>query len=333
MPKEEAQPDSSLQATLTDMPEPAVKSISNSLTDGDILRLSKVCRRLHGLFAHDLHKRAGRALWQFIFTDNQSKAAAILRLHPDLLGTVADHIFTSKEAGNILHPHTWQRFDLTGVSSLTFVIMRNQTDMLSTIVKAVEESGDKLTAEQRRKIMTQWNDAEVSLKSSIERSKQFTDRPEVGFKALIRIIAQETSPKGPLSEETENALQKFRETLLLRGAIKLGDYCEIMHLLLTAYQAYEQAFRQFQDWAQPDVFCIKVIGYIQSLLPVEIAKVFCEGGYYIVEQGHPISAGAADLLLVNGQRFYRDGVDAGAGLGFNFLVRVGGGAGGACDRS
>jgi hypothetical protein len=264
----------------------------------------------------ELTKSLQSTLLQAVIDDDRILVRALLSAHPDLLVPCA---FSLPES--VHSQYTWQTFKPE--PALAMALKRNQTEMLRIIVEAVENASDKLTAEQRAVILTQWDVAEVSLKSVIKRSEQFTDMPEVGFQALIDVIKLEAFPDGPegrLSEETENALQKFRETLLPRGAIKLDDYCEIMHLLLTAYQAYNQAFEPFPNWPQRDVFCIKVIGYIQSLLPVEIAKMFCEGLYSVVKQDQPISARAADLRLRSGQRFYRDGLDDERGLGRCFLV-------------
>lgn len=267
----------------------------------------------------ELTKSLQFKLLQAIIDDDRTLVRTLLSADPNLLVPCPfslPRLVQSK--------YTWQTFE--SEPALMMALKRNQTEMLSIIVEAVEKVGNKLTSEQQKDIWTQWNTAEASLESSIERSRQFTAIPEVGFQALIDVIKRETFPNGPkgqLSKETETALQKFRETLLPKGAIKLDDYCEIIHLLLTAYQAYVQAFSQFPDWAQRDVFCVKVIGYIQSLLPVEIAKVFCEGLYSVVEWGKPISERAANLQLRDGHRFYRDDLEDVMGLGFNFVVGEG----------
>ena len=287
-----------------------------------------------GLFAtvepghkpNELTQLLQRKLLQAVIDDDGEFVTALLSAHPDLLvGCSLRQLVQSQ--------YTWQTFE--SEPALMMALKRNQTDMLGIIVKAVETAGDKLTAEQRENIMQQWEDAEASLPSSIKRSQEFD------FQSLIDVIKRETflnGLEGRLSEETETALQKFREALLPRGAIKLDDYCEIMHLLLAVYQAYDQVFYQFQGWPQRDVFCIKVIGYIQSLLPVEIAKVFCEGLYSVVKQNRPISARAANLqfsarvadLQLHGVSalrlgFYRLSLDDEDGLGFRFLADVWGG--------
>lgn len=62
-----------------------------------------------------------------------------------------------------------------------------------------------------------------------------------------------------------------------------------------------------------------VIGFIQSLLSPEDAKVFCQGLYDVVEKGKEINESAACLCLVGEKSFYRDDRQVGTGLGFKYL--------------
>ncbi|HLB43314.1 MAG TPA: hypothetical protein VJN02_10815 [Gammaproteobacteria bacterium] len=103
-------------------------------------------------------------------------------------------------------------------------------------------------------------------------------------------------------------------------AVKLDDDALDPELFLYAfYKLYANHFNRFQNWDQRDHFCIKVGGWIQSLLPPETAKIFCEGLYYVVEENRAIGSRAESLKLLDGESFYRSSRDSLSALGGKYL--------------
>ena len=148
---------------------------------------------------------------------------------------------------------------------------------------------------------------------------------------MIEVIAQETFPNGTdikakLSDKTEQALTAFRETVLPEQAVALSDYYDIEELLKAAFKPYEKYFSTLNGdkvWKQRSVYCVKVIGFIQSLLSPEDAKVLCQGLYNVVERSEQIGERAASLKLLDNVLFYRRrGLLV--GLGVEYMVGVAG---------
>ena len=160
------------------------------------------------------------------------------------------------------------------------------------------------------------------------------------LESLIDVFANETFPNGtaidsPLREQTEEALNWFRKITLPNKAVKLDDDALDPELFLYAfYKLYANHFNRFQNWDQRDHFCIKVGGWIQSLLTPETAKIFCEGLYYVVEENRAISQRAEDLKLAAGESFYRSSLDSLSALGGKYLCGAWGrGSGGRLVRA
>ncbi len=157
--------------------------------------------------------------------------------------------------------------------------------------------------------MQQWAQAEEDIK---------LQKITYDFDALIAAI-------NTGGQDMEDALQTFREAVLPPNPVVLNNYYNIEALLLAAYQAYADKFNDFADWPQRIIFCVKVIGFLQSLVTPEVAKVFCERLYYVVERGQAISERARSLKLKlwaardGTTNFYRSNNRSSSGLGFEYL--------------
>jgi hypothetical protein len=141
---------------------------------------------------------------------------------------------------------------------------------------------------------------------------------------MITVFTQETFTENKCCAATDDALSQFRDMLLPEHAVNLDNYFDIELLLYAAYKLYDDRFDDFQNWKQRDAFCIGVIGFIQSLVTPETAKIFCEGLYYVVEENRKISDRATALKLLGGEFFYRSPLDSRVGLGFDFICGFGG---------
>lgn len=169
------------------------------------------------------------------------------------------------------------------------------------------------------------------------REKQIQKSKDYDFKGLIDVIATETFPNGieistqgtdgetiitQFSDETENKLAAFRAVVLAATAV-LGDSYDINELLKAALEAYDKHFKTFTGvnvWNQRAIFCVKVIGFIQSLLPREDAEVWCEGIWDVVNVNKKISARARKLKLRGGKDYYCTRRTPVAGLGREYFI-------------
>jgi hypothetical protein len=120
-------------------------------------------------------------------------------------------------------------------------------------------------------------------------------------------------------EAGDKAISDFRKKYLPKNAIRLNEYVDVEALLHEAYKAYVDEYDNLK-YDQRVKYCINVIGFIQSLLSPETAKIFCQGLYDVVENKKPISALAESLKLVNDKdiSFYRASRQSRKDLGFDF---------------
>ena len=253
-----------------------------------------------------------------IIDDNRDAVTEMLMQCPELL-LLDPQQFMIKP---IQSQYTWQTFK--PMNPLVFALARNQVEMIKVMKPFMDQLVEQGSDE---KIQALWQQAEQIRKIQQHRAKSFN------FKQLIEVLSHETFANGtgmqnPLSEATENALKEFRNTVLPQANITPFNYYDIEQLLLTAMQAYDTHFDDFggeHQWDRRDQYWVKVIGFIQSLLSPEDAKVWCEGIYYVAnDTDRQISERAAVLFFRGAQNFYRSSSDDLRGLGRTF---AGGGLG------
>ncbi|OGT38518.1 MAG: hypothetical protein A3F11_04495 [Gammaproteobacteria bacterium RIFCSPHIGHO2_12_FULL_37_14] len=260
-----------------------------------------------------------RQFLQAVMNDNSDLVKQLLDKHPELL--VVKPIAYDEKEFVIESPYTWQRFDVEDKDALTIAVKRKQFKMIELLLSYY----DKL--EQTEAVMTAKTDA-LSKWSHYEMHNDEIVIPReyaAYLESLIDVFANETFPNGtaidsPLGEQTEEALNWFRKITLPNKAVKLDDDALDPELFLYAfYKRYVNHFNRFQNWGQRDHFCIKVGGWIQSLLTPETAKIFCEGLYYVVEENRAINHRAESLKLLDGESFYRSSRDSLSALGGKYL--------------
>ena len=250
-----------------------------------------------------------------IIDDNRDAVTKMLTQCPKLLLLNPQQFMIEP----IQSQHTWQTFK--PMNPLVFALARNQVEMIKVMKPFIDQLAEKGSDE---KIQALWQQAEQIRKIQQHRSKSFN------FKQLIDVLSQETFANGtgmqnPLSEATENALQKFRKSVLPQANITPFNYYDIEQLLLTAMQAYYTHFNDFGDepqWGRRDQYWVKVIGFIQSLLSPEDAKAWCEGMDVVVKDtDRQISERAAGLTLaLREHNFYRISSESSVGLGRTFAA-------------
>ncbi len=273
---------------LTQLPEDPVLNIVRYLNNADLSNLSKTCRTLSIFTQPERSKRALSLLLASVIDDKREMVHRILASHPALL------LKTPHYLPFIESQYTWQKF--FAESPLKIALIRNQVEMIKVMLPYLQrlDLGD---------VMQQWEQAEEEIK---------LQKTTYNFDTLIAAI--NTS-----GQDMEDALQAFRDAVLPKDTIALNNYYNIEALLRAAHKAYHNKFNNFTDWDQRDIFSVKVIGFLQSLVTPEVAQLFCEGLYDVVREGRPIRGRAASLKLLNGVDFYRASCDSVEGLGYQYL--------------
>lgn len=289
--------------------------ISSYLDIKHKLSIRSVCTHL-GFFQQDLDKHAFTKLLQAVMDDERETVKKILDTKPSFLleePVIKEGVESRK---------TWQRFHAEKL--LKIAIKRRQLGMVELLLPYFEELEKRgVIKDGKKEALEQWDQAYAEVSKQEENLNDF-------FQPLITVILKETFPhglKGELNEETKETLAAFRKKVLPDEAIWLDDYFDVEQLLIAAYTAYDNNFNVLQTWERRCLFCICVIGFIQSLITPELAKMFCESLNDVVENNQPIGDRAAALKLVNNTSFYRVSGDSPSGLGRSFMVWLGGGAG------
>lgn len=244
-------------------------------------------RELHELSEAEIQ----HDLLQAVIDDHKSQVIAILNERPEALLTVPT-------MDTIQSQFTWQQF--IPESPFVMAFKRNQVEMIKVMLPYLQQL-------DYNQVMQQWEQAEEGLQ---------LQKTTYNFDALINHIRAG-------GDDMQSALHTFRSTILPPSAITLNESYHIEKLLLAAYQAYINKITLFKSTAQRHIFCKNVIGFLQSLVIPEVAKVFCEGLYYVVEEKQPISTRATSLTLPNGCNFYRSDKNTAAGLGFTSFCNLG----------
>ena len=319
MPTKVERPQQPNDAYLAKLPLVPLDIIGSYLSARDARHLSQSCKHTFDFFQPSLKKAVVTHLIKAVIDDDRETIEKILTSYhnPEMLllyPNTSLPLKTQKEG--IQSQLTWQR--LIPEPPLVMALKRNQVEMVKLLLPYFKNFEGGI-----EKALQQWEVAEKEMADAKKRSEGFD------FKSLIEVIAQETFPNGTdittkLSDETEQALAKFREKVLPAQAIALSDYYDIEELLKAAFNAYDTHFNIFHgDKAarrERRVYFVKVIGFIQSLLSRKDAEVWCQGLYNVVENGQKIEAQAASLKLRDGESFYRDSFGSLDGLGFKYFV-------------
>lgn len=297
------------------MPEAGV---SEAQVTDIMRRLSKSCSYLHQFFKEDLKERAIKAFLQAVIDDDREKVLLMLDKHPELLLQLPNEKLIIKSR------HTWQQF--YAEDALIMAVKRKQIEMIKIILPYY----DKLPQTDEVKIakakaMSAWTNYDIRINVRGKYSILVPPEYDNFMQSLVDAFLQESFPNGTalnskLSDLTEDALRNFRNRMLPLSPVKLDDYFDPELMLYVAYRAYEYNRDLFKTCIQRDHFCVKVIGFIQSVLSPETAKIFCEALQGVVDKNKPISDCAKSLKLTYSKlSFYRSSQFSTTGLGFDYL--------------
>jgi len=263
---------------------------------------------------------------QAVIDDDTETVKKCLDAEPDLISGQPDKnlVIESKL--------TWQKF--YAEAALTMAVKRKQIKMIELLLPyydKLEQTEDVLKS--RAEALSAWVFYETKKNAQNEDEIVIPEEYAVYAQSLIDVFKEENFPHGipgkkagvpmnvALSEKTDSALESFLNILLPKKAVKLDDYIDPELFLLALYNAFRDNIDVyvFQNREQNNAFCVRIIGLAQNILPPEIAKIFCEGLYDVVEENRKISGRADSLKLLDGKAFYRGGRDIRSGLGFEYF--------------
>lgn len=287
--------------------------ISEQQTMALMRTLSRTCIRLHSFFQTPLNNYAVQVLSQAVIDDDRELIKKILNGNPKILLLTPNVVIESKL--------TWQKF--YPANPLAMAVKRKQIKMIQLLLSYYDKLPQTEAVQSiKNNALTAWSRVKINDETKIIIPQEYTSY----MQSLIDLFIQANIPDPTitLNEDSESALDIFRQKLLSREPIKLDHYPDVELLLLAAYQTYLANQHAFQSWNQAYAFCIRVIGSIQSVLNPETAKIFCEGICNVVKaldygKDLEISELAKKHKLKGGQSFYRTARDSQHGPGFDYF--------------
>lgn len=297
-----------------DLHDNLIKPFLDHATDTRLLISSSFFKNSYAI---DLHEIRHSALLHAVIDDDREKVRRILDVHPELL------IQKPKDNLTITSRYTWQKF--VAEDALSMAAKRHQVQMISVMLPYFANLPDTdMLSMAKSKLKSAWNRYD---RSRDEKGNDHIVIPPAYQDCLLELVTvftEETFPFGTeigkrLSDVTEATLTKFRDKLRPNKPIKL-DHCLDPELLFyAAYRMYFDYSKEFKNEDQQNQYCVKVVGFIQSVLSPESAKILCKGLYEFVDENRDIDDCGHSLKLKYRKAFYHPVRDAKCGLGFEYL--------------
>jgi hypothetical protein len=275
------------------------------LTAKDTLSLALSCQQLWHPLQTVLDKKRQQKFLQAVLDDDRMMVKKLLGRYPQLLHAVPPKNMVLESRC------TWQKF--IAEDALSMAVKRKQIEMIQLLLSYNDKP-------EQTAALSAWSFYEMKINANEEEEIVIPPAYVDIIQSMMTVFTQETFTENKCCATTEDALSQFYEMLLPEHAVRFDGYFDIELLLYAAYKMYDDHFDDFLNWEQRNAFCIRVIGFIQSLLSPETAKIFCAGLYYVVEENRKISDRATSLKLLGGESFYRLSRESRAGLGFYFIA-------------
>lgn len=295
-----------------DIHDNALKPYLDYVTNTRLLMSSSI---FANSYKSDMRNMRHVVLLQAVIDDNRERVQLILDQDPEILLQVPN------EKLIIISRYTWQKF--YAEDALTMAVKRKQIEMIQLLLPYYDMLPQtdevKIT---KVKAMSAWKMYDIRKMTRYVEEIIVPPEYENYMQSLINAFAEETFPNGndmksELSYHTENALRLMRSIMLPNFALKLDDYIDPELMLLAAYKAYEINRDKLRMSEQQDHFCVKVIGFIQSILTPEMAKRFCHGLDGKVKKNDDTEN--AQYHLFYGENFYHSSREEITGLGYDYL--------------
>lgn len=300
-------------------------------TNSIMERTTKTCKFAHTLFKETFNfRRVQKELLQAVVDGNADKIHSVLCTHPQIIPDLL--LLDPQSSFTVESKLTWQTF--YAENPLTMAAKRKQINIIECLLAYYRQLAQtKVVDDARTESLSAWKCYEMQKDGNGNDTDQIIIPQEyiAYFESLVTIISAETFPYGTLSrtnnklsEQTEFALTALLNILIPKKAMKLDDCLDMELFLLAALQVYRDE-NILQGSRQYDVFCIRVIGLILSVLPPETAEIWCESLNTVVNaikanKEIKISEAAHKHKLKDGSSFYRSSRDSRVGQGFDFVT-------------
>lgn len=309
--------------------------VKQAITQLQKAMIKQIPLKLHSIYQPNASKILQLELLQAVVDDEYKTVESILKKTPiQFLSVQPDNKYTIKSK------YTGQNIDLTNENALTITIKRKQTRMIEILFPYFKKLAeiDTLSRDQVSKAFTyqyttpkKYNDHE---QCKDNKEEIFIPHEYINYlKTLTDIITQEnfshSTNKDKLSDETRDALRQFQYIISPTHPVKLEDAIDPWQLLYAAFKLYEENFSTFQNDKQKNLFSVRIVGFIQSLLPPgTAAECCCRLGK------EPFNKSWNQLVLLNDKfRFYRLSHDLKIGLGYEYYCSSEGMPGHIMSRS
>lgn len=276
---------------LYEMPTDIIGLIEAKLSDKNLAQFSQSCLGFYKMTKEELRLRKFQKFLQAVLDNDKKTVINLLERDLNLLLVKPENLIVESKK-------TWQRF--YAEYAWQMALKRKQARMLHLLATYIH----KLDKIYQKAIFTQWQ-------TYCRKKTQEVERQNVSYRQLIQALADVISKEpccygyqGQFLESTETALTRFRNATLPEAAIKLDDYFDIHQLLIVAHEVYAFNVKVFnQD--QRRVFCINIIGWIQTLAEPELGEIFCEGLSDVIKNGKIIGKRSAAHYMKDGTKLYR----------------------------
>lgn len=279
-----------------------IKLIPTYLTILEQIRLSNTCKALHkqGHFKLLLNPNNDRRdfiqLAQALIDNKQVEVKRILDIKPDLL------VFKLDKSMLLRSQYTFQNICVE--YPLTMALKRHQLEMVQLLLPYFKKLKDKNGHEEA---LTQWNFAPLDEIYNFNNLMQCISTDVLYYSHHRKTNDQrDLRLSDKANRFTEIAMNEFRNKML-----NSGQPYDIQRNLVAALNLYYEVGIDLNG-PSSEFYSINVIGFLMSLLPPELAEIFC---------------GRSDRkLIIDDQSlsFYRENIKSKVGLGFDFVCTTSG---------
>lgn len=304
--------------SLNDIPSELIVHIDSFLGTQDKINFAITNKAFYTFFQQNLEQLELTELLQAVLDENEVKVKLMLDKNPALL------MRTPKQNLIIESQLTWQR--VYAEKAFELAIYRRQLTMIHVMLPyfiLLEKMG--LCENGAREALAQWQNCQMNVKDKVQQKKQYTTKIE----KLIHLIVKQnvvhtngTRIIDTISDELAGALESFRKELSPKEGVRLQESIDLEMLLEAAYHVQIDNLSLLQNSDHRSLYCIGIIGFIQSLLIPSMAKSFCHGLDRVVDLPNQLSELADSFSLADGTYYYRTSSEAKSGLGFDFFVCI-----------
>ncbi len=261
-------------------------------------------------------------LAQAIVDDDRDTVKSMLDLKPELLLFQPDVIVTSQ--------YTGQQFSVDG-NFLGLACRRRQIEMVK-IIKSAFERLQQNEAEiieinkMRDEGLSEWVEYATDNNGQIKVPRSY----QCFINHIILVCNPVNFPVDRngnqiLNSRVEEVMEIAYENVIQDFVLTKKNHWDVEMLLYAAYKTYEATPCPLETIELRQLFCIRMIGLLQSILSPETAKIFCFGLNNSIKTTQ-INSKANQLITSDNHRFYDAHNSARSSCGFKYFI-------GTCGRA